>query len=208
MKIHFEPKNDCKDILTLFVNDEPWKDIHISIFGRKPKIPVQIDSLAEFKALFNELEYKGAKHFLLKRLSQQSYHSAQMEKLLHTRLVQSPTIQKLIADGKNWGYLNDETWLETFIQGHLKRYSMRMITLKLQSKGISKNTIKDALQQFDLPEQESRNVLQLLSTRYKTKNLQDFKQKQKVIASLLRKGYGFDSIHQALLSYKNQNSIE
>jgi len=43
-------------------------------------------------------------------------------------------------------------------------------------------------------DQEKESVEKLLVGRYRSKNLKDFKEKQKVIQSLMRKGFSFESI--------------
>lgn len=198
MKLEIHQKSERKEQLILYIDDEPWKEIHCAIFGRQPRFPTKIASIPEWQEIFDGLEYRAAKNYVLKRLSLQSYYSHQLAKLLKERLIQSHTINRLLQECVGWGYLNDEAWLQSFMRGHLKRHSLRATTIKLQSKGVPPDIIQELMQQWRDPQEEKSKIQHLLQTRYRSKDLKDYKIKQKVFASLARKGYSFDLIQAAL----------
>lgn len=203
MNIQVAPKEGFKEQLTIFIDGEAWRDIHFAIFGRRPSLPSSCSSWEEWKQIFQELEEKQVRQYVLRRLASQHYHSQQLKKLLAGRLVSSPLIAKVIKDYMALGYLNDEMWIESFIRGHSKRHSRRAILTKLQSKGVPTEQVEDLLSQFVDVEGEIQKALKLLKTRYRSKNLKDPAEKRKVIAALLRKGFPFDCVKQALIRAAN-----
>lgn len=203
MKIEQRPKEGRKEVLILFMEDEPWKEIHVAIFGRRFKFP-SVSNLDEWQQQFDQLEYRQTKNYVLRRLSMQSYHSAQLTKLLKERLVQAHTIQRLIAECLDWGYLDDKAWLAAFKRG--KRLGLRAIAMKLRTKGLSREEIEDFITENRDPEEEKEGILRLMQTRYRHKDLNQPKERQKVIAALMRKGYDFEWIKQVFAYLKTLNS--
>ncbi len=191
------PKEGRKELRTIFLDGEAWRDIHTSIFGRDPSCP-SCATRAEWKEVFEKWEYQRVKNYVIWRLSNQPYHSQQLHKLLRERLVCQQTISKVIDECLSSGYLDDETWIESFMRSQKKKNGLRSILLKLQAKGLTAETLQEIRSNWNCPEEEKGAIAYLLRTRYRNKNLNDFREKQKVIASLMRKGYAFEQIQAAL----------
>ena len=198
MIISVIPHSEKKDLFEILIDEESWRSIHISIFGRRPSFPSQVNSLEEWNELFDQAEYRCVKNYVLRRLSMQSYHSVQLIKSLEDRLARSTTIERVIQECISWGYLNDQAWLDSFMRVHIKRHSMRAISFKLQSKGIARSCIQELMEAWHNPAEEEQALQHLLRTRYGKKDLNDYKEKQKVIGALVRKGYSFELIRSAL----------
>jgi len=194
MKISIAPKEGAYKTLTLSIDDEPWRDIHISVFGRRPKFE-NITSLAEFELLFNTLEYQRAKIYAIRRLSVKSQNSSQLRKALETRLVSASNTQRLIQEFANVGYINDEEWTKSFIRQQIARkVGPKVILMKLKIKGIPPRLAERIFEEFDHSPRDQ--IRQLLQTRYKNRNIKDYREKQKVIGALVRKGFDIpDVIH-------------
>lgn len=198
MKISYTPKEGRRDVLTILVEEDVWRDVHQAIFGRRPKFPKEVASLSEWIEVFNKLEYQAVKQYVLRRLASQHYHSCQLHKLLIERLVQKVTIHAIIQECVNWGYLDDQAWIESFMRTHLKRAGLRCVMAKLQAKGLPLETVREIAKQWQDPEEEKLAIQRLLQTRYRSKDLTQPKERQKVIAALMRKGYTFDAIRHTL----------
>jgi regulatory protein len=93
------------------------------------------------------------------------------------------------------GVIDDEAWVASFVRSQSKRCGLRIIQQKLRAKGISADTSSFA---GDSPAAENEAILHLLNTRYRKKDLSQTKEKQKVIASLMRKGFAYQQIIAAL----------
>lgn len=195
MNITIKPHAEKKDIFTVFIDEEPWRNIHSAVFGRYPKPFKPQASREEWNVTFQALEYRKTKEYVLRRLSAKSYHSSQLKKLLKERLVDPKIVDRLIQECTDWGFLNDKAWLDSFMRVHRKKYSKRAIEAKLRVKGIPVEVLKDLLDEWNDPEEEIKIIQTLIKTKYRSKNLGDFKDKQKVIASLMRKGFGFTQIN-------------
>jgi regulatory protein len=196
MKIEIKAQPGRREILMIYLDEEEWRKIHCSIFGRSPKFPCK-SSMEEWEAAFQDMERKKVKLYVLRRLSAQSYHSVQLAKLLREKFVQPLTIQRIIEECQAYGYLNDEAWLENYMKAQLKRLSLRAALSKLQTKGFPREILDDMAEKWTDPQEEAKAIEKLFQTRYRHKNLSDFKERQKVFASLLRKGYSYEQVQKA-----------
>lgn len=201
MEIKWIPKEGRRGILTLVVDEDPIRDIHTTIFGRAPTLP-KCASLEELEAILHNLEYKAAKNYAIKRLSIKSQPSTEMDKALKERLVPENIREKIIEEFTNLGYINDEEWIEGFIRVQMiKKIGPKAIQQKLQAKGISSESISHLLEKYTSPQTQQEQIQQLLNTRYKSRDLTDYKQKQKVIASLLRKGFDYEVVRNTIMEW-------
>jgi regulatory protein len=201
--VSFRPKEGNRDRWEIIVDGEKWREGHRAIFGRKPVFP-PISTEKDLQRLFDAFEYRRVKGYVLWRLSTQSYHSEQLAKLLRDRLVQDHTIDRVIQEYREMGVLDDDSWLQSFMRTQQKRYSLRFILNKLHAKGFSSETIQRLAIDWKNPDEELQAIQHLIRTRYRSKDLKDYKSRQKVIASLARKGYAFDQIQTALKQYQNE----
>ncbi len=188
----FRPKEGNKDRWEILVDGEKWREVHRAIFGRKPHFSPSSEE--NLQSIFDVFEYKRVKGYVLWRLSIQSYHSEQLAKLLRDRLVQNKTIDRVLQEYREMGFLDDELWLQSFMRTQQKRYSLRLILSKLHAKGLSAETLQQLAKEWKNPEEELQAIQHLLKTKYRSKDLTQYKNRQKVIASLIRKGYSFDQI--------------
>lgn len=197
MKIECKPKEGRFGVLSISIDEEPWRDIHQVIYGRQPRFPKceTEEALIEY---LQKKEYEGARQYALKRLAKYNQPSSQLKKALKEKLVSNQTLEKVIAECKNMGFLNDNEWLMNFIRQEILRGTgPQQIIRKLLSKGIDFDSSQKAVENMLSDETQDQQIAKLLSTRYRTRNLEDYKERSKVIAALLRKGFSLDSIHQA-----------
>lgn len=136
MNIEVLPKANSKLIYTIFIEEEPWVDFHTKIFGKTFKIP-SCSSLADFENYFFSLEYTKAKKYVLDRLSQRNYPSMQLEQLLSKCFVSKSNINKILNEFIQQGYINDQEWIERFVEGQVRKgISPKGILYKLMNKGL------------------------------------------------------------------------
>jgi regulatory protein len=197
LKVTFQPKHGNRDRWEILVDGEKWIEVHRAIFGRKPSFP-PLSHQENLQSVFDAFEYRRVKGYVLWRLSTQSYHSEQLAKLLRERLVQHGTIDRVLKEYQEMSFLDDDAWLQSFMRIQQKRYSLRVIVSKLHAKGLSTKTIQRVAKEWKNPEEEMEAIQHLLKTRYRTKDLSQYQDRQKVIAALMRKGYTFDQIQMAL----------
>lgn len=196
MNIEITPHEHCKGVLLLTVNEEFSREIHTSIFGRQPKFSFREGCLAE---QFEQKEFERSQYFVLKRLAQRSYSSFELSRQLEERLVSYAVIERVIEECTRLGYLDDAAWLEGFIRGQKsKKLGPKMIEAKLYQKGVPKSFYEPILEMGMTESEQIEGIQKLLNTRFRSRDLSDFKERQKVTASLLRKGFDFALISKVL----------
>ncbi len=89
MKVKLGDIDKYKNTYSLIIDEEVWQTVHLSIFGRSPSFPNTTEE--ELNSRFELLEYKGAKAFVLRRLSQKNYHSQELLGALAKRSVSKVT---------------------------------------------------------------------------------------------------------------------
>ncbi len=200
ISIAFIPKDDYLNTLEIQINGQPWRTVHPAIFGRKPKMS-PIASIEDLQAQFDVYEHQRVKGYIIWRLSKQSYHTSQLAKLLKERLVQLKTIEKVLEELSEKGLCDDDLWMERFFTMHKGRYSLRQIIQKLLAKGIDKEEICNYSEKWSNPEEEYERLQVLIAKIARKKDLSDFKMRQKVIVSLIRKGFSIEHIKQIIVNY-------
>lgn len=201
MKVEVGAIDPYKFTYSLFINGDLWRKAHVSILGRFPKFTGT--SKEELDEQFNTLECKGAKNFLLRRLAMKNYHSTELIAALAKRGVDEAVSLPLLDEFSRQGYLNDEGWLNSYIRSlRQQRFGFKAIEMKLRVKGIEGEEARSAVSRIRESEGEEENehhsIVRLLETRYRSRDLSDKKEKQKVIAGLMRKGFALDDIFEAL----------
>ena len=95
---------------------------------------------------------------------------------------------------KEYNYINDIRFTEMFIRyGINNKWGLGKIKQKLSyDKGISSETIQNVLEEMDID--ESSSIEKLILTKYKRHDLKDPKAKQKVLSSLVSKGFKISDI--------------
>lgn len=207
MKIEIRPHPEYKDLQEIYVDDVKVREIHRSVFGKTFSFPVP-ENPEEWERVFEALEYKRVRNYALWRLSVQSYHSEQLTKLLKERSVRLPLVSRIISEFRDLGFLDDRAWIDRFIRTHRPRYSLNRIIAKLYSKGLSRETLDSISREQQNPDEELTSVLNLLKGRYRTKDLRKFEDKQKVIASLIRKGFPYDVVKSAFRNLEHTRNEE
>lgn len=145
------------------------------------------------------LEYKEAKLYAVRRLSRQNMLSVALAKALKQRAISEATIERLISEFIELGYLNDQEWVAGYVRGQVRRkQGPRSIGLKLMNKGVCREEIEEVIGPLKSDEEQKASILALLSTRYKKRNLTDPSEKQKVVASLARRGFSISAILSVL----------
>ncbi len=141
------------------------------------------------------LDFPAAKRYLLAALCKQSLCSAQIRQRLKRREVPEEMVEELLDEVIRLGFVDDKLWVESFIRRQQARHDGPMtIKHKLRAKGVEVELIDELL-----PRDESlqrQQILELLKGRYRKFDLSDFKQRQKAIAALARKGFNLDLILQ------------
>lgn len=114
-------------------------------------------------------------------------------------------IEEAIKYAKEVGYINDEDYINAYVSDHLliNKWGPNKIIFKLKEKGISGESVDFAL--MDNEEIIKRNLYAQVEKKAKGVNLEDFKNKQKLINHLVSRGYDYSSAKNAIEDYINDN---
>ena len=99
---------------------------------------------------------------------------------------------------KSFGYIDDKRYAEQYIRSRMLKKSKRELYVALVGKGLRNSVIEEALENCfsDMCEQET--IMQLLKKRNYDNETADDKSKKKMFDYLLRKGFRYEDIRQAL----------
>lgn len=120
-------------------------------------------------------------------LSKRDYAAKELElKLLHC-YGHKDWVSSLLEELLQQGYLNDKNFALQWISS--KKYSQRKIEYLLLQKGLSREIIREAIQEVAQdPSEEIQRIWEKLGN----------KEKEKKIMALLRKGYNYSEIQKAI----------
>ncbi len=196
MLIEFRPKS--KTLIEIFVDEELWNTVHTSLFGNKLPLLEKCSTLEELQTLFATLEKKAAKDNTLYHLGRQSLSEGQVRQKLVRRQVSAAAIEEVILDCRRLGYLNDLQWAQGVVRKEKRISGPYLIAQKLKFKGASEPLIKKVLEETQAVSSQEEDIRRLIEGRYRSKDLTNLREKQKVMASLQRRGFSFESICRAL----------
>ena len=112
-------------------------------------------------------------------------------------------ICKVLDKLKEYGYIDDERFVDNYINTYINRDSKRMISLKLQAKGIPRELIKDKLSGYDM---DSSNIILDKYSKIIGEMVNcDEKTKTKLVSRLLRRGFSYEEINRAVIMYKDMS---
>lgn len=147
-------------------------------------------------------KYLKAKQLAYASLSYRSYLSKDLLQKLLDKEVELEVAERVIIDCRALGYLDDEAWIQGFVKRQVdRRDGPQKIAAKLRNKGINLEEATDAFDQLCTEEVQLQQIQQLMETRYRQRDLTDPREKSKVIASLMRKGYHYRMISSFLSTW-------
>lgn len=196
MKIECVPVPGKKFIVAVHCDGDFWRYIHKSIFGYTPSLPSSKETdVKAYEIQFLEFEYRYAKTYALKRLSKQSMPSMALQKVLRRYFVSEVNISRICKELSEQGFINDNEWAASYVRCQSRRrQGPRAIGHKLHLKGFSSEETKQVLKEVASPETQRNLIRSLLATKYSKRNLSDYKEKQKVIGGLVRRGFDLELI--------------
>ncbi len=157
----------------------------------------------------NELLPKRAKKRCLNLLQKRPYTECKLREKLEEGHYTSDIIDEAIEYVKSFHYIDDYDYACQYIFYHKESEPGRKMEEKLRMKGISREIVRQALKDSYENEDEQQGVelqqaKKLLEKKmYDAKNM-DWKEKQKIYAFLVRKGFGTTIIRKAMELQDNE----
>lgn len=106
---------------------------------------------------------------------------------------------RAIAYAASYGYVNDERYASAFIRSRMKNKSKMAIRNALLQKGVYQETIDKAFaEEYENQDFEAEAIQKAIAKKTKDPESLSYEDKQKLIASLYRKGFDLHKINQIL----------
>lgn len=158
--------------------------------------------LSAYEQIMTVLLPKRAKLRAMNLLMRKTYTEKQLMDKLKLGFYPEEIIQEAIEYVKAYGYVDDYQYALDYITYQCGRKNKRRIEQDLMQKGIAKDYILRALEQAgdegNMIDEESQIKEILRKKNYQSSSATP-KERQKICASLYRKGYSMDAIQRALL---------
>lgn len=197
MKLNYRKKNERSAYLSL--NDEIWGVLSLRTLQRLSPLSDEAEiSETESQKLISELEKKAWRQ-ITEYLARAEHSTQQCRLFLARKDYHQSIIDKCIRLCLEKGYLDDARFAGILIRSLFERgKSKRAITEKLYEQRIPPSLYEPILQELEDPEQ-SRALLkeQIQKLLFRHRAQEPWKAREKVLASLFRKGFSLDDIHQA-----------
>lgn len=122
------------------------------------------------------------------------------EKELRDKLKEGLYPEEIIDYVIDWAkvlrYIDDERYVEFYIDTNVSKKSKNRMLYELKQKGISKEYLEDIFEEYEINEEEQIKKF-LEKKNIDVENL-DFKAKGKILNQLLGKGYSYENIMRCL----------
>jgi len=170
-------------------------------------------SLKTFCFLKDELEYIRARDRAVKYLGHSPKSRAEVIANLTQKGFSLENIEKVVSMLSGKGYIDDIKFAKIFINHKLKinNFAKKRIITELLLKGLRKEDILEAFEQFEAENMQNMQSLELeaaqlaLNKKIKHKNLPtDLKEKQRLVNFLLRKGFSYQTIENVIKQEENK----
>ena len=156
-----------------------------------------------YESINSEVLSKRAKLRAMNLLQKKDYTEKQLRDKLQEGLYSQELIDEAIDYVKSYRYLDDERFARDYITYHMEMRSRNRILQDLTGKGISKDVIISIMDELYSESEEAtgdieaEQINKLLIKKHFDKDM-DYKDKQKIMAFLVRRGYTMDSIRRAM----------
>ena len=170
-----------------------------------PLNPLRRESLSEEERLYNRCKERSL--YLLTG-------AAKTERRLREKLQKSEhyteeIIERTISFLKEYDYINDYRYCMQYLEENAHRRSAKDMQSKLYGRGVDGSVIREAMEDFQrkhreegeessFEEQRENALKRWLEKKSRNMDLSDWKERQKLTASLLRKGFSYSMIQEYL----------
>ena len=163
--------------------------------------------MALFEEIEQDAEYQRARKRAMYLLGSRPYSTAALrEKLLNN--YSEETADKVIEDMTRYGFLDDEEYARRLASSVIngKKYGLHRAKAEMRRKGVPEELIEQALDEYSR-EDIADSLTELVRKKYADR-IYDREDRQRVIAALARRGYGFGEIKAAIMAVLEENEDE
>lgn len=163
---------------------------------------IDAEMLCELKGV---TDVRRAYNYTASLLSRRDHSYAELLRKLSAKGFKDGAVEALMKLQQQ-GYIDDERFAQMYVRELIsfKKYGKRRIEQELYKKGIDRDIIKETLDNTEFSEERLADIIRKKYIRY----LSDEKGVRKTVNALLRLGYSYGDIRDALTEINNELDLE
>lgn len=146
----------------------------------------------------NEVLVKRAKLRAMHLLNAMPRTEQQLREKLTQNEYPEDVIEAAVSYVKSFGYINDEAYIRNFIISRKNSKSKREIVMLLGQKGLRGELVDNIVEEMYAEESELSTIKEIMRKKRWNPSEMEEKEKQKMLAYLMRKGFSYEEIRRAL----------
>ena len=161
-------------------------------------------SQEHYRQIMSEVLPKRAKMRAMNLLQSRDYTRSAMADKLKTGFYPETVIEEALNYVASYHYIDDIRYAKSYMHYNHERKSRKVIEMDLIRKGVSKADIESAWREWQEDgnaQNEEEQILKLLEKKHFAGASADAKERQKIYAFLMRKGFSMDSISKTMKRY-------
>lgn len=163
----------------------------------------------QMQELLGEALFGQAKERALSLLSRRPYARRELVRKLRERVPQE-TAEAAADRMEELGLIDDADYAARYASDlyKLKHKSLSHIRQALRQRGIAEDVIRSVLEPYE-EEDEEEQILRVIEKKYRSKLTADWeKNRPKVTAALMRLGFSYSGVRQALAEYGEEDEYD
>lgn len=151
-----------------------------------------------YNVIFEEYLFARAKKKALAILDKTMSSKEQIRTKLRRNDFCDEVIDKVISLLEEYNLLNDYEYAKAYISSYQNKKSIRELKFELQKRGIDRDIIEELVSNIDSSEMEIANIEKIVRKYRDSEGNIPIEKRQKIMASLYRKGYDKNNIIRVL----------
>lgn len=114
-------------------------------------------------------------------------------------------VDEALSYVKSFGYVDNLNYARSFIAGRKEKKSRKEIFMLLKGKGVSEEEIGQAMEECYEEEDCAAAIQKIMDKRGYDPDRADYKERQKIMAYLVRKGFPYEDVRKACGGYAQED---
>ena len=151
-----------------------------------------------YHKILKEVILKRAKLRALHLLNTMGRTESQLRQKLKMSGYTDEITEEAISYVKSFGYINDDAYARNYIENRKGKKSKKELYAQLVQKGLDRNVIDQAFEECYEKEDTKEAIAEILRRKKYDPESADYKETQKILGFLTRKGFVYDDIRQVI----------
>lgn len=190
-----------KDRVSIYVEDQFVLACHKELIYKKGLKKDQEIDVELLKEIAQEDDYFKAKDTAFKFLEKNMKTENQLRDKLLEKEFEPFTIDLVVVLLKEYKLLDDHRYTQQFLAEKLRSRGLKKVTFELHQKGITKEVLQEVLDTMDTGSIEEESCFKVAEKKYREiqrKEVDRYKQKNKLYTFLAGKGYDYETINSVI----------